>query len=338
MKRMWRALVIAAGVSIIGLLVIAVPVFAADLPDSTPTVEGFWVYRNLLESGDWFILIYFNIPYATAPDEPVWQTFTWRMLAMDEVTELGAELPPAFNNDGYGYNVASMYFSAADVAALGLAWNTAYPMRLSCNPALFADPQEYNFNLSAADYSTGTLTSDEQAELAASILTVASELDIRWGLGTTYSLLSETGTGTVLSIYGESFFRSAVYGLQGLCPGVFAYTLENIDLTARTFTGTYISILDMQYTGTWAQVSKDAGKAIFGTTYDMTALLVSLIFIAIIAACVMYVSGDPWHGISDARTGLIVMTRLGFFGLGSLGLICALFAIYGASRLWKVLS
>lgn len=336
MKRIRRVLTIFL-VVIVSLLVFASPVCATALPDSPPTVEGFWVYRNLLETGDWLVLVYFNIPYATTPAEPVWQTYTWRMLSVDTLMEYGAELPTSYNDNGYGYNVASMYFSAAEATTLGLVWGTAYPMVLSGNPAYFSSPQNYSFVLSVTDYSTAATVTDMQSELNATIISIATELDQRWALTAAYSLLSETGTSTVLSVYGESFFRSAIYGLQGLCPTVFNYIVRDIDLTARTFDGSYISILDIQYTGTWAQVSKDAGKAIFGTTYDLTALIVSLVFISVIAACVMYSSGDPWHGIADARTGLIVMTRLGFFGLGPLGLICALFAIYGITRMWRVL-
>ena len=338
MKKLWLILVLLIILAALLFAIIpASPVMATALPDSTPTVEGFWVYRNLLETGDWLIVIYFNIPYATTPNETIWQTYMWRMLDTDNVTELGADLPPAYNENGFGYNVASIYYDAGNVTALGLTWNATYPMRLSCNPAFFDDPAEYNFNLNSADYTTSNVTVDVQTELATTLLTIASELDIRWGLSAVYSLLSETATGTVLSIYGEAFFRSAIYGLQGLCPQVFAYLIEDIDFTQRTFADTYINILEVQYQGTWAQVSKDAGAALFGTDYDLMAIIVSLLLTLIIMGCTMVVSGDAWHGISDARTGLIAMTRLGFFGLAMLGLIVAVFAIYGASRMWKVL-
>lgn len=333
----WFIITIAFILAILATALIATPAMATALPDSTPTVEGFWVYRNLLETGDWLVLIYFNIPYAVPPDEPIWQTYMWRMIDTDNVTELGADIPTPFNDNGYGYNVASIYFDSGNATALGLTWNTAYPMRLSCNPAAFDSPTEYNFTLAVGDYSIITDSEDAKYSLAATILTIASELDIRWGLSAVYSLLSETATGTVLSIYGEAFFRSAIYGLQGLCPYVFAYIIEDIDLTARTFSDTYVNIIEVQYGSTWVKVAKDAGAAIFGTDFDLTAIIFSLLFIVIIGACTIYVSGDAWHGISDARTGLIAVTRLGFFGLAMLGLIAAVFAIYGASRLWKVL-
>jgi hypothetical protein len=337
MKKVLRIATIAMVISIMATLLLVAPVSATALPDSTPTVQGFWVFRNLLETNDWLILIYFNIPYSTPPSEPIWQTFMWRMLTTDNTTELGVDLPTAYNNNGYGYNLSSIYFNAANVTALGLVWNTAYPLRLSCNPASFTAPTTYNFTLDTSDYTTENVTANVQEELAATIITLGAELDIRWGLSAVYSLLSETATGTILSIYGESFFRAAIYGLQGLCPRVFAYIVEDIDLTARTFGDTYINILDVQYQGSWAQVAKDAGAALFGTDFDLTAIIVSLGFIFIIGGCTIVVSGDAWHGIPDARTGLIAMTRLGFFGLAMLGLIAAMFAIYGLSRLWGVL-
>jgi hypothetical protein len=323
--------------AVAAILVMASPAFATALPDSTPAAE-FYVYRNLLETGDWLGLIYQNIPYATTPPgETVWQDFMWRMIDTDNITEIATAVPYAFNDNGFGYNVTSIYLNADNVTSANITWNTSYNMRLSGNPIAFTSPPEYNFNLSAADYSTLTAPHDVQAELAARILLIASNLDIQWGLGASYSLLNETETGTVLSIYGEAFFRGAIYGLQGLCPQIFAYVINDLDITPRTWSTSYVTTLQNQYAGTWVDTAKSAGAALFGTTYDLTSLLISLLICAGIGICSIILSGDAWHGVADARTGLIAVTRLGFFDLGFLALLAALAVIYGASRLWSVM-
>ena len=334
-KHLLQALVLLTALSMV-LFLMPLPVFATDPPDSAPTAE-FWVYQNLLETGDRLMLIYQNIPYGTIPDDPIWQTYMWRMLDTDNTTELGTALSYAFNDSGYGYNLTSMYWDAANVTAAGMMWNTTYTVRLSQNPIMFTSPADYNFSLSAADYSVLTAEADVKAELAARILAIGAELDQRWALGATYSLLNETETGTVLSIYGEAFFRGAIYGLQGLCPQVFAYIISDLDLTARTWSTSYVTVLENQYAGTWVDTAKAAGATLFGTTYDLTALIVTLIVCGVLAALAIILSGDAWHGFADARTGLIIMTRLGFFNLGFLALLGALAVIYGASRLWGVL-
>jgi len=323
------------------VLIVAIMGFAGQAvataqPDSTPSAE-FNVYRNLLETGDQLLIIYQNIPYAVIPDEAVWQTYIWRLFNTDNVTEFGAVTSYAWNDNGYGYNVSAMYWDAATVTANGMVWNTPYLIRLSQNPMMFASPVDYNFNLAVSDYSVLTTTEDVQSELAARILFIAGDLDVKWAVGAGYSLLNETETDTVLSIYGEAFFRGAIYGLQGLCPQVFAYIARDLDLTPRTWSDTYVTLLSTQYAGTWIDTAKAAGAALFGTGYDLTSLIITLAIAGGLFVCTMLLCGDAWHGIADARTGLIVATRMGFFDLGFLALLAALAVIYGATRMWRVM-
>jgi hypothetical protein len=330
----WRLLIILPVVLMVAVFFPAVAL-ATDQPDSTPTAE-FYVYRNLLETGDRLMLIYQNIPYTVVPDEPIGQTYMWRMLAADNVTELGTALSYSFNDNGYGWNLTSMYWDAGNVTSSGMAWNTSYTIRLSQVPVFFTAPVNYNFPLSTADYSTLTDSDAVETELGVNILTIAADLDIRWGLGATYSLLNETETGTVLSIYGEAFFRAAIYGLQGLCPTIFAYVIEDIDLESRTFTDTYVTTLENQYAGTWVDTAKTAGAALFGTGYDLTAMLFTILAAIAVAVAAIILSGDAWHGIADAKTVFIVATRLGFFDLGFLAVLASLAVIYGVTRMWGV--
>lgn len=118
---------------------------------------------------------------------------------------------------------------------------------------------------------------------------------------------------------------------------MFAYVVNNLDLTPRTFTDTYVDTLANQYHGTWVDTAKAAGATLFGTSYDLTALLIVLLACAVVGIVTILVSGDAWHGVADARTALIIGTRLGFFGLGSLAILAACAVIYGATRLWGVL-
>ena len=313
------------------------PAFATDPPDSAPTAE-FWVYRNLLETGDRLMLIKQNIPYGTIPDEPIWQTYMWRQLDTDNTTELGTALSYAFNNSGYGYNLTSMYWDAANVTASGMTWNTSYTIRLSQNPIMFASPTEYNFSLSTADYSVLTVSADVKAELAARILLIAGDFDIRWALGATYSLLNETETGTVLSIYGEAFFRGAIYGLQGLCPQVFAYVVNDMDLTPRTWTTTYITTLQDQWNGTWVDTAKNALDSLFGTSYSLAWLLISLAAAAVVLVLAYVVSNDAWIGVMNALVVIILASRLGFVDLGYVWLMAGITVMYSSARIWGVFS
>jgi hypothetical protein len=328
--------VFAVLLALILLLTVATPVFAIALPDSTPATPVFNVYRNVLQTGDMLFLIYANIPYATTPAEPIWQTYIWRLLKTDNVTELASALPYAFNDNGYGYNLTSMYFDSGNVTANGMVWGTAYPVKLSGNPASFTTPPEYNYTISTGSYSTLTATADVKAALAARILTLGAELNTRWSLAAAYSLLSETESGTVLSIYGEAFFRGAIYGLQGMAPGAFGYVVSALDLTARTWSTTYVTILQNQYNGTWVDTAKDSLDVLFGTGYSLAWLLLAVLGCFVVLIITAIVSGDAWLGVMDACLVLVVMTRLGFVDLGATGLMAAIAVIYDSSRLWGV--
>lgn len=331
-------------VIILGLLVMLLlpttPVYAdTPDPDSTPTIEQFNLYRNMRETGDMLLLIYANIPYAAIPDTPVTQTFIWSLLDTDNVTELGSTVGYAYNistytDDGFGYNVFSMYWNAANVTALGITWGTTYTVRLSGNPAVFDTPPIYNYTINAGAYSALTAQADVQDELGLRILTIAADLDIRWGLSTTYSLLTELEVGRALSIYGEAFFRGAIYGVQSLAPGIFAAVIRTIDVPARTWDPEYSENVTGQYAGTWVDTAKAAGEVLFGTTYDLLSIIILLVLSAGLLIGNLQLTGDSWNALVDVSVFGVIGARLGLYDLAFLILIAAMCWIYISAKIW----
>lgn len=327
---------VAVFVALVCAFLAPVPAYAIDLPDNTPTIVQFNVYRNVLETGDRLLFIYSNIPYATTPDEPVWQTYMWTLVSSDNTTELGTVLPYSYNDNGYGYNLASMYFSTADSA--NFTWSGAHIVRLRGNPSAFGgDAPIYDYPLDTTDYSTLTDSSAVESEIVVRVLEIAADLDVRWGLSSAYSLLNETETGTVLSIYGEAFFRAVMNGLQGIAPGVFAYVIDDLDLTARTWGNAYETLLLEQWDGTWVGEAKDAADALFGTSYSLFWIIIALACCVTVVILNVIGANDAWLGIMDASACAIVTAKLGLYGLGFLGLLAAVAVIYTASRMWGVL-
>lgn len=313
----------------------ATPAYAdTSNPDSAPTVESIAVYRNLLETGDFLVRIYANIPYAVTPDLPVTKTFIWRLIDTDGVTVLGSTVGTNYNDDGYGYNVYSLYFSAAEVASLGIVWETVYTLRLSGNPFAFVTPPNYNFTINVSDYNILTATADVKSALAADIISVATDLDTKWGLAN--SLLLETETGTVLSIYGETFFRGAIYGVQALAPTAFRFVLKDIEIVSRNWTSNYTDSLDNQWAGTWVQTAKEGSIALLGTGYDLMSIILLLVLCAGIIIANASLVNDSWNGLLDAAFILVVAAKLGVYGLGFLGLLSAISVLYIGSRIWKI--
>lgn len=311
-------------------LTIATPAFAIALPDSTPSVIKKYVYRNLIESGDKLVVWEANIPYAVTPTTPVTQTFTWRLIGTDGTTELGTTTGYAYDKLGYGYNVYSMYFAAAD----NFTWGTAYTLRLSGNPIHFGAPPEYNFTIAVSDYTSLTTQADNQAALAATVLLLAQDLNIAWGLTTATSLLTEDEASTVLSVYGEAVFRGSIYSLQSMAPTVFSHIITNLTLTNRTFGTGYSDNITNQWAGTWVQTAKAAGNTLWGTSYDLMSILLVLICCAGVIGLNVWASGDIWAGLLDSGNVAIVMARLAFYPLAFLSLIGALLWIYTGGKIW----
>ena len=329
---------------LLGLLVVlmlpATPVYAdTPNPDSTPTIESINVYQNAREAGDMFFMVYANIPYAPIPDQPVTQTFIWSLIDTDNVTELGSTVGYAYNvgtysDDGFGYNVYSMYFDSGNVTALGMSWSDNYTVRLSGNPVVFDTPPIYNYPVSVVDYSVLTAQADVQAELALRILTIATDLDIKWGLASTYTLLTQTELGNRLSLYGEAFFRGAIFGLQSLAPGVFSVAIRTIDIPARTWDPEYSVNVTTQWEGTWAETAQEGGKALFGTTYDLLSIIMLLTMCGGLLIGNIMLTGDHWNGLVDIAAFGVIGARLGMYDLAFLILVAAMCWIYISAKIW----
>lgn len=331
MKRLGTALLLA----LLAILMIATPVYAdTPDPDSNPTIDTINIYRNLRETGDILVVIYANIPYADTPDLPVTQTFIWRLIDEDGETEFGSTVGYAHNDDGYGYNVYSLYFTSTEVTTLGIVWGTSYTIRLLGNLAAFDTPPTYNFTIDLIDYSTLTETADVKTELAARILNIAADLDNKWGLTSAYSLLTQNETATVLSIYGEAFFRGAIHGLQAFAPAVFSVVIREIDVEGREWDPEYSENVTGQWAGTWVETTQEAGKALFGTDYDLLSIILLLIMSGGLLIGNIMLTGDHWNGLIDVAILGVIGARLGMYDLAFLILVAAVCWIYIAMKVW----
>lgn len=329
----WR-IFIALLLAIVALVSFALPVFAdqAD-PDSTPSVDSINIYRNLLETDDRFIVIYSNIPYATTPDATVSQAFTWQLIDTDGVTVLGQTTGYAYNDNGYGYNVFGFYFSAADA----LVWNQLYTIKLLGNPAIFDTPSEYNYPVALADYTTLTDSTENKQALALQLLTMAADLDIAWGLSSSASLLYESESGTVLSIYGEAFYRGAIYGVQALAPEAFRLVVMDIDADDRTWTSGFSDNLTTQFAGTWIEAAKTGGGTIFGLGYDLTSIIIVFGLCVGVLILNLWLSRDNWNAAVDIAVILVVAPMIDMIPLSFTALICALFVIYEGTKIKAII-
>jgi hypothetical protein len=314
----------------------ATPALAIEEPAPMPTIANKWAWGGVLEPNDMLVIIYENTPYTNVPDIPYPQAFIWRFMSPDGTTELGQSLGYPYSDLGYGYNVIGFYFSPSD----DIAWGQSYYLKLSGTPSAFTEPPEYTFQMSSGDYSTLTDQDDIEKDIEARILQIATDLENKWGLSADYSLVEPAEMGMVLSIYGEAFFRGALYGLQSYAPNAFHLVLSNIDqslLTDRSWTEAYSTNLTSQFPGTGIETGMQAGNEILGVSYNLFGLLLTLGLIAFIVIVCLAIGGDWWGSIAGGVAPMVILARMGMFGLGELGLVAALCWLFFTAKMWKLI-
>lgn len=315
------------------MILMAVPVYAdTPDPDSTPTIDRMNIYHNLLETGDALIVWAANIPYATIPPSRVGDAFYWELFATDGTTEKAYINGYAYHDNGYGYNVYSMYFRAAD----SYTWSTNYPLKLIGTTNAFTSPHTYTF--SAGNYTTLTTQAENKAALAEEILYLAKYLDNKWGLTGEESLILETEVSSFLSLTGEGVFRNIIYGCQAMAPAAFRFALNNnLTFDDRTWTTTYNGSLESQYAGSWVDTARNASIDFFGLSYDLLGLILLLGACTLILILNLSLSADHWGALIDVVFMLVIASRLGVFGLAYMILIFVVAIIYMGMRLWRMI-
>jgi parallel beta-helix repeat protein len=305
-------------------------------PSSDPGLERMRIFRNLLDTGDQLMVWIANIPYDDGtPTYTVGDAYTWQLIDTDGVTVIGYITGFAYHEDGYGYNVYSMYYDSTD----GFVWGTAYTLRLTGNPGVFTTPPTEKFVINVDSYTTLTDSDDNREALADEVIYLAKFLNTKWELTGEDSLLLETEVGTVLSLEGETVFRGCIFGIQGMAPQAFRFVVgeDTLGTDERTWTSNYTDILADQYSGTWIETARNASIDFLGADYDLMG--VGLLF----ACCAGLVIGnmaltqDHWNGLIDVAFVLVIATRIGILGLVICVLLMAVAFIYMGMRLWKMI-
>jgi len=315
-------------------------------PSSDPQLIQKDCYRHVLAPNDFLILIYENTPYTPPPTVVSYrEAFVWRLYDVDGTTELAQATGFSYRTLGYGYNLISFYFSAADLATLGIAsypdyWGKTYVIKLSgtFGASTFLIPPNYNYPISPANYSVLTDTGAVKLAIAQRLIEIATDLNSKWGLTTDYELTYSSETGTTLSIYGQAFFRGAIYGVQGMAPSIFPLSITNVNTTDRTWTTTYITDLEAQAAGFYIDDALLAGQGFFDVTYNLMGLLLILMVCAFVVIGHWYLGGGfIWRGMTESAPVLVIGSRMALVPLGELGLVAAICWLYVSAKVWKVI-
>ena len=329
-----KRLIYGIGMALAALVIFVVPVLAVALPDDPPTIVARYAWRNVLETGDFLLIIEENTPYASTPDVNYSDAFIWRLIDTDGTTELGQAQGYNYFESGYGYNIISFYFAAADAPT----WAQNYYLRLSGVPTAFSPTPTYNFGMTDSDYSALTVSADVQADIAATIISLASDLEDRWALSTANALVTQDEAGAYLSPSGQAFFRGAVYGLQAMAPGAFPVVIGNINTTGRDWNTTYATSLASQNAGTFIDDGLQAGEDFFDVDWNLMGMLIIMgIGFGLLLAHWKIAGGNLWRGFTEFAAPLVIGMRLGLMGAGEVALIVGLCWLFISAKVWRVI-
>jgi hypothetical protein len=144
----------------IGILagLISLPVETFDVSGPEQLSAASFCYRNLLETGDFFLVIEYDIVYSGSyPTVPASDAYVFRLFDPTDTTELADSLPYVFTTpttgftgtNGYGYGAAAFYFDAATAPA----WCQDYIVNISGNPTHLE--LSANYQISSLSYNAG---------------------------------------------------------------------------------------------------------------------------------------------------------------------------------------
>ena len=316
-------------IALLSILWFAVPgnaALAVDLPDNMSVITA-RAYKDLAVTGDMAVVFHAKINYdsdnGTYPDVPASQSIMFNFVAANG-TRLASSSPYVFSpfeTNGYGNLVSGFYFSADDAPE----WEGSHKIEIIGLPAYFSPvPNPVYKELIAQEYEQ---SSDNEVALALEILRLCDVFKVIYP---DIALKSTTGTGTVLSAYGEAYFKSAIPGLENLCPSIFnvqIYTPDLIEVTA------YDTSLADTMAGHTEGSDLQRGMARIGEKFGVAGAFVwgFVTFIVAIVLCVItYRKGwgiEPGVGVSIAVV-ILVAVLIGDF-MFNLTMIISLVAAIG---------
>ena len=313
-----------AGLAIAGFSFLASvsPALAIAVPTTNPTISWVYAYENYIELTDQIYFVRWNWPYTTGtfptgyPTETGQNGILVRLLTGAGV-ELGATSPVVYFQNGWGEQIAAIYFSAAQVTALGMSWSGAYSISVEGNPLLTwtggARPTAVNSTIQyQAAPSTVAVT---DALLTTQLPAWALNLEQTWN-----ATLTSSSEGVIyLNEYGDAYFNGLMPSLHAQLPNIFGSSLSHMTATSAAKGTTYADNLRAGIAGTIFDLTPAASMIGLPMT-----LLLSVIYSGLCAWVIYKIC--RWMGTTKYMTILAIPLIIGGGVLGVLAMIVPILA------------
>lgn len=304
MKKYLLAIILALLLIVITVL----PVYAIANPDSTPSFNYYEIFYNVLETGDMLITAEGKVIYAVEPtDYTPEEAFSFELLNVAGTATIVSTPLQAWGDRPIG-----IYLNATSVTTKGLVVGTAYKMRITGNPLIFATQTGNTITqtLDASDYTNQALGVDggipNDNELRNGMMTIAQHMEAYDSPASPY--IAMVNGYRYLTLTGEALFSAGIQGITIMCPILFQSGIAPIDGDPPEVTGTYASSLSAAQK--WGSTAAN-GLTMFGTWLGINqALAGSVVMFAIVIAFGIYIYQKTESGI----TVLLMVAATPFIG------------------------
>jgi len=234
-------------VCVLLVLLFPAPANAAIASPTTFTIYAVGGYYDYMENDDLLILAYFICEYGVNPTEgDLSDLFIARF--RDGVTEFSAVTPFAYYDSGYAVGAVAIYYTAAEVLALGITLgDPTYTFEMIGNPTLAwtagAPPSAPLSPITWWDYGSVMGTS---VALTARVRTLAQQIGTIW----TVDLVETIGGVLKFTEYGDTYFSAIIPNLRAQCPDLYESVMYSSELPERPDTMTAANTRESSLNGT----------------------------------------------------------------------------------------
>ena len=308
-SNVWKINRIAIILLILALALVLIPTPAYAIINPTPitfgtgTTQMYNVFLNVVETGDWLITAEQYVHYALPPtDYTASEAFLFELLSTDGTTTLASTPLNQYEN-----KPISIYLTATQVTALVLVSGSAYGVRITGNPTVFASPTGNTVTayLDAGDYIEQAGATDANNPLRDNLILMATNIQTHDGV-TTY--ITTVQGIRYLTALGGSIFLEGIPSLDTMCPILFQYSIETLPGDEPESTGTYAGTLTPLKK--WGSVTAN-GLTSLGLYLGVNqALAGSLMLFVLVSLLAFYVYRRTQSGIA----ALILCAAMPFIG------------------------
>jgi len=306
------------------------------------SIIGVKAFQNVFEAGDILYFCEYNLAYATLPTLSPNETYSLSLIEPD-----GNTVVVTRSLFAYGYNIQSIYLTAAQVASIPITWGEGDYLRISPYPAFLAPEEGVNQatkQLSTAAPSDWIASASVAANDASNssfsfyIMNLFKRIEVGQGVPVgTYATLGSNGNPT-LSEAGRGILLQAVPFIDSVLTDIFITSLSDINVafkTSNTDTNLQTSINTQKILGNTFATEKTNIANWLGISENSAGGLVAFFIMALMFGISFYVIRDIPSAMLMTFVFSIILAGVGLIPINLMFVLVIIAATYMLFLVWR---